>query len=249
MKSKVDAQTATGLTKRALRAGVQLETISTAEWEISGECLNPVYVGVNGRPIVDHPKTIYRKARFVDLWVRCRRCAKCLRARAAYWRLMARAECEVAVRTWFGTLTLSPESRVRALYLAERRLRSACVPREDWTEDRVFSEKVRAVNGELTRWLKRIRKESAAPLRYCLVVERHKSGDPHWHVLIHEQDADRPVRHRVLRDQWKLGFSRFTLADKGSAGYVAKYLSKDALARVRASVRYGKVTPVGIGAL
>ena len=46
---------------------------------------------------------------------------------------------------------------------------------------------------------------------------------------------------RILEDAWKLGFTSFKLVEPASstASYVTKYLTKSALARVRASVHYG----------
>ena len=96
------------------------------------------------------------------------------------------------------------------------------------------------VGREVTRYLKRVRKESGARVRYLLVAERHKSGQPHLHIMVHEADQERPVRYATLANQWKLGFVHFKLAqDTKTAAYVCKYISKALLARVRASLRYG----------
>jgi hypothetical protein len=82
------------------------------------------------------------------------------------------------------------------------------------------------------------------PLRYLLVAEAHKSGLPHYHMLISEFEESRPVRARHLKTNWRLGFSDVKLVaqDDGTrpAAYVAKYLAKSAIARVRASVGYGQ---------
>jgi hypothetical protein len=81
-------------------------------------------------------------------------------------------------------------------------------------------------------------------MRFLLVAEAHKTGLPHYHALIHEVDPERPVRSRILRQQWTLGFSQCKLVAQGdetkSASYVAKYLAKSAAARVRASQGYGQ---------
>src|SRR5205814_1472707 len=83
---------------------------------------------------------------------------------------------------------------------------------------------------------------SAARFRYLLIAEAHKSGVPHFHMLLHEPDVANTVRHATLRDQWRYGFTNFKLvSDPRAAGYIAKYLAKDALARVRASKDYGSV--------
>jgi hypothetical protein len=126
---------------------------------------------------------------------------------------------------------------------------------------------------ELTLWLKRLRAAAAedhrqsartaelceakrgakcschpisefrVPLSYLLVAEAHKSGLPHYHLLVHEHDESKPVRARHLKETWRLGFSDVKLVAQGEesrrAAYAAKYLTKSALARVRASVGYG----------
>lgn len=51
------------------------------------------------------------------------------------------------------------------------------------------------------------------------------------------------MRYAALSSMWKLGFSRHKLVDMDQRGkaawYAAKYLSKSAAARVRASLHYG----------
>ena len=104
-----------------------------------------------------------------------------------------------------------------------------------------FMERMTEIGREVTLYLKRVRKESGARVRYLLVAEAHKSGLPHLHILVHEASPDKPVRHKTLEGQWKLGFTRFKLAhDVKTASYVCKYISKALLARVRASLRYGQ---------
>lgn len=72
------------------------------------------------------------------------------------------------------------------------------------------------------------------------MVEAHKSGDPHLHILVHEPEG--PVTKALLEKQWNLGFSHWRLvgADRKAAVYACKYLGKEALTRVRASFRYGQ---------
>lgn len=142
-------------------------------------------------------------------------------------------------RTWFGTLTMDPHWHSLALMRARSK-------HSDWSrleESRQFGALVREVSPELTKYLKRVRKQSGAPLRYILVSEKHSeqlAGLPHFHLLVHELDADTPVRKAVLKDEWKLGFSRWKLADRWTARYVCKYLAKEASTRVRASKDYGR---------
>lgn len=93
-------------------------------------------------------------------------------------------------------------------------------------------------------------------------------GMPHYHLFVHEY-GDQPLRlSQVLKpdgsvrrdkygraywegslsEQWKLGFATIKQVDTSTLGaaanYVAGYLSKDARARVRASVRYGAIPSV-----
>lgn len=92
---------------------------------------------------------------------------------------------------------------------------------------------------ELTKSLKRMRKNTKSRFRYIAVFERHCDGYPHLHLLLHEQGQ--PLTKRDIQAEWRLGFSQCKLVDQGpkAAFYVAKYLSKEAAARVRASLRYG----------
>jgi hypothetical protein len=139
------------------------------------------------------------------------------------------SEIALSCRTWFGTLTLSPEQH----YLASIRAGS--------TE---FARRHKEISVDLTKYLKRLRWDSGAAFRYCLVVEAHKSGLPHYHMLLHETDPGSAVRYRTLKGQWQHGFSAWKAVDPEEvdprmAWYAAKYLSKSSLARVRASKDYG----------
>lgn len=170
------------------------------------------------------------------LKVRCRQCPECLRHRARLWTARAMAECKFAIRTWFGTLTLSPERQVWARYSAISRLERRLA---DIDDNAVFQESVRVIAPEITRFLKRVRK--VAPFRYLLVTEAHKSGLPHFHLLLHEYSGR--IGNRVWKDKWRFGYGHFVLVADGDTqqcGYVCKYLSKSALTRVRASKEYGQ---------
>jgi hypothetical protein len=149
-------------------------------------------------------------------------------------------ELRLATRTWFATLTLTPEQAVRARFAGERHLTVRGHSLDEVGEGELFRATAHAVSPEITRWLKRIRKNSGARLRYILVCEAHRSGVPHWHGLIHEYDGK--VSARKLEASWRYGISHFRLVDgrdKRTAFYVAKYLGKSALTRVRASEHYG----------
>ena len=137
------------------------------------------------------------------------------------------------------------------LMMARQRLSERGTTFEALSPDEQFVERHASVSVELTKWVKRLRKNYGAPLRLLLVAEAHKSGLPHYHGLIHEQSPDHPLRHALLSESWRLGFTKFKLVppDEGArrtSWYVCKYLTKDNRARVRASVDYGAHRPGGI---
>lgn len=246
----------------ALWDGAEQVSLTSFRWNIAGGCEDPVNFTLEGRPIAwewwndygetrmvaeafRNPETIggngFEKPVWVDMSTRCRKCAWCLRQRAGLWTLRAKQELGGASRTWFGTLTLRPSEHFRAVCVAESSLRKRGTEWAELSPAEQFQARHSVISVEITKWLKRIRKESEARLRYFLVAEAHKSGLPHYHILIHEQWLGKQVTERTLRRQWKLGFSKFNLVEGGGAAwYVAKYLSKASMARVRASRRYGK---------
>jgi len=93
-------------------------------------------------------------------------------------------------------------------------------------------------------------------------------GKPHFHVLLHEQEVGALIKaseyqehagrctvcdrwhkdayeccdHAFVRTQWPHGFTKVVrCVDAKSAVYVCKYVSKDPMARVRASLGYGSL--------
>lgn len=163
---------------------------------------------------------------FLHLILSCRKCAACGRARSRLWAGRAEQEIKISVRTWFCTFTVAPEHRLRAAILAGRK----------------GSDVHQEVASWFTKYMKRVRKEASARLRFLMVVEDHKDGFPHLHALVHEVAVDHAVSKRILQGQWPYGFSNVKLTGKGSARYVTKYISKQATARVRASLAYGQLT-------
>jgi len=175
--------------------------------------------------------------------IRCRKCAECLKHRRRLWTARAMYETRNAMRTWFGTLTVSPDRRFQATLLAER---DALTKRAESLDAMSSVERLRAITRQLapevTRWLKRVRQQSKAKLRYLLVVEPHKDGFPHFHMVLHEQTLT-PCSKRILEDQWSYGFSQWRQVPQGEmrqVTYVCKYLTKSAQTRVRASRFYGQ---------
>lgn len=215
---------------------------------LAGDCANPVELHLFG-----YPDPIAVKLGMEDdsasaqrLFARCRKCGPCLAHRSYLWRCRAVEECRVANRTWFGTLTLAPDHAFRFQAMAARRYeRRACEGVASLSPAERFAIVAKAVSPELTKWLKRVREKTGARLRYLLVCEAHKSGIPHWHLLLHEMDF-RSAPKAVLEEQWRLGFSHWRLVPRGdarAAGYAAKYLAKSAQTRVRASQHYGSALP------
>lgn len=179
---------------------------------------------------------------WVDMSVRCRKCAACLKARGRIWRRRAEAEIAASPRTWFGTLTLTPQAHHHFISIARARAARGGADFDTFPQEERGRREHREIGDEITRYLKRVRKNSGAGLRYLLVMEWHKTLLPHYHLLVHETESGSGLRYRHLTEAWSLGFSMWKLVngDPRAAGYVCKYLTKSALARVRASKRYGE---------
>lgn len=178
----------------------------------------------------------------LELHTPCRKCDACRRARQSLWSFRAKAETQLAPRTWFGTITLNPEAHRRFLAQARVDASAAGLDLDLLPFGEQFKRLHAQISRQLTKYIKRVREESNAPIRYLLVAETHKSGIPHYHMLLHEVDADKTVKHACLEAQWPFGFTKWKLVtDYNQATYLCKYLSKSAVARVRASVGYGSV--------
>lgn len=203
-------------------------------------------------------------ALLADYFVRCRRCKPCLRARMGFWvhhatRMAERTEAE-GRRTWFGTLTLSPSAQRSTLdlalqkWLTETDLPSSAIP--DWWDepscDYRFAIHRTALVREVQLYMKRLRK-AGHQFKYFVVFERHKSGLPHIHWLLHETGD--PIRKSALQAQWSLGFTQVKLvggyckkrkrklSPVFAAHYVAKYLAKEFQSRQLVSINYKTPRP------
>lgn len=188
------------------------------------------------------------------------------------WVARAMHEIRSAPRTWFATLTFRPEQHYRMQSAALLRAAERSIDVREIQPDELERLMWREHQREVTLWLKRVRKGLSASsplgevrpeeaplargsygqrtgrssLRYLLVQETHKSGLPHYHLLLHES-SDIPVKHALLTDAWTAGFSKFKLVgdDQRAAFYVVKYLTKANAARVRASLGYGRIPTSG----
>lgn len=205
---------------------------------LHGDCMSPLKLGANDLGRL-----------FATRLVRCRVCGSCRRARTNYWGFagmeQTRIGGEAGLRTWFGTLTLDPAWQGE--FLDAARQASEC-PNAEWWEDAQCDERFARVRDVLVRetqkmW-KRLRK-AGHQFKYLIVFERHKSGLPHMHFLLHERGA--PIRKKDIQAQWPYGFTNVSIvggrsaratAPERAAWYVVKYLSKSAQARQLASHGY-----------
>lgn len=248
----------TGLARSVLDRGGEVVSASEVAWRVSGNCTEPVTVTRTGRPYVDlgtvdvydtnwynavEPRKGLRPKSgklTVEITARCRKCPNCLRVRAREWASRARVEVAQSARTWFGTLTVSAE---KAYHYRLRACQGWRANGDLEAEEAgvIFAKWQAAIAAEITLMFKRLRKAGYS-FRYMMVVEAHKSGTPHFHLLLHETSLEGPIRHAVLTAAWGLGFSNWKLVDKEDpkvVWYATKYLGKSKLARVRASLVYG----------
>lgn len=251
----LDLQHLRSLMAAAWASGAQRTGFTRTLWDMSGECSDPKGVEIHAVPAapVRYGADRVQQAKMVTIGpghesppatltmiVRCRRCDACRAWRCRLWTARARAECLASYRTWFGTLTLAPEQRFKLLSRVRHRIGDRGEDLDRQAPIERFRLMANEAGKEITKYLKRLRKQSGAPLRYLLVAEEHRDGSPHWHILVHEQSPFAPVRKSVLQSQWTLGFSQWKLSDQWSAKYVCKYLAKTMMARVRASIAYGE---------
>ena len=228
------------LIKVALDAGGRRVSPTLFEWDVSNGCEQPVMRSFTGRPEADEgSRFVYiasgkRHTVTLEMWVACRTCARCMRRRRRMWTMRAAAEISQAHRTWFVTLTLRPGQ----VFLCETVARKRDIRYDERSQDEQDKARFAVIVEEIQRFLKRIRKNSKAKLRYICVQELHKNGNPHYHLLIHEVEGT--LTKAVLQSAWSYGFSQAKLADPKTAIYVCKYLTKSQGARVRASLGYGR---------
>jgi len=215
-------------------------------WDVSRDCDRPVPVTLHSRATGSLRRLKAGKpipGIELVMLTPCRRCLVCLRKKARLWRYRALSEIQVAPRTWFGTLNTRPDFDVWCDHVA------ATETRDFWSLplEKKFAPRVKVMGREVTKYLKRVRKNSGVPIRYLLVSEQHNSentsdwkrGRPHFHMLVHEY-PNSPMRKHFLDDAWHHGFSQWRLTrDQEAAWYVSKYITKSNDARVRASLDYG----------
>lgn len=228
------------LVKTALERGAIQHSQMSYDWDIAGDCMNPQDTTRWSVPNDGNRDYGWKPGKpqtlAIVLHTRCRKCENCLEQRRILWTGRALGEMRRSDRTWFGTFTLSADNQYLYGLHAERRATKRGYDWDAMTPGEQLVARHEAVQGELTKWFKRLRKRHA--FRYLLVMEAHKSMLPHYHVLLHE--IGDPIRKKELRKaNWELGFTSWKVAEPSRAYYVAKYLSKSSLARVRASLHYG----------
>lgn len=236
---------------RALANGGYVDAEGRVLWPMAGDCEDPVSIEESTARATntarDRDPALPALRELVQL-VRCRRCARCISQRRRMWIARAHAEAGAAHRSWFVTLTLYGSVVRTYLPRVEERLgRSVARP---WTVDEhgeVHGENQlrcwdKVLAPEVQKYLKRLRERSAekcgGTLRFLQVVEPHKDGLPHFHLLIHEHGG-RATRKRIIRKAWPHGITHAVLVQDCHIAYVAKYAAKRLSGRVRASLRYG----------
>lgn len=158
----------------------------------------------------------------------------CMRARQYSWMARAAHEQAFAHATWFLTFTFRPSERVAVAQAAS----SAGQQSTKSSTKRL----VAAAGDYVSAYMKSLRKADFA-FRYVCVPELHQDGFPHFHGLIH--DLRGTMTWEVLTDSWSAGFSVVKIVrDANALRYVTKYLSKEYIGRVRASLNYGSPQPV-----
>ena len=228
--------------------GKAVQGRTAGEWVVNyaSDCTNPYVVR---RPADSG-------ALLADQLYPCRECANCRRRHMGHWAYRAIAETREAKdagrRSWFGTLTLGRDAVSETLLQAQEQYGSA--HEEWWTDpscDYRFALHCKVLKRELQLYWKRLRK-AGHKFSYLAVFERHESGLPHIHWLLHEKAE--PIRKRELEEQWHHGFSkvklvggycrkrRRRLTPEFAAFYVCKYLHKHKQSRQLGSIGYGKTS-------
>lgn len=258
--------------RKALAAGGVPTSLLSVNWDIAGtgvlRCMYPVNRSMQAEQSTESKlfTNRWRPRQWLDLKVRCRSCYNCLRLRGHEWTQRAISEIKSAERTWFGTMTLASPMHMRSYYIARKAAARAGVDFDGLPPNEQFARRHRVISRWLTLWMKKVRKatrdkwdrdckavgqcpiDGPPRLRLMIVCERHQSGLPHYHCLVHESAAY-ATSERVLRKRWGFGHSTFRVVDEtrtaNAAWYMAKYLTKSSVARVRASLDYGNWNDVG----
>ncbi len=244
--------------KVALQGGRVGKSVFIANWE--PYCDDPISVdrritsreAVKGRTLGATKIRDEISAMEVSVKVPCRKCPKCLQFRQMRWRQAAITEIDQANRTWFITLTFSPQ-HLSWLLQDARSSEPRDIERSAYKRVQLFFKRLRKGHMPRNLGVKRLiirRKKDDPPLRrigfrYLAVFERGKeNGRVHYHILLHE-NGTRPLLKMLIEAQWP-SFSSSRLVHSGEAGgtasYVTKYATKSLDMRIRASNLYGQLS-------
>lgn len=196
-------------------------------------------------------KFVREPSRTLSMRVRCRRCEGCLKERRCMWAKRAEVEWHQASlrggRTWFLTNTFRPEEHYKLLTATRMRLAEQGVAFDalPWRER--YREQLREYHGEVSRFLDRLRRGlrkrgwGKLSFRYLCVPEPHQSGHLHYHMLLHEADAEQRIVKLRIEEAWWAGFVKSKLVESQlQCRYVTKYLGKHHFeGRLRNSEHYG----------
>lgn len=191
------------------------------------------------KPYCDDPVTISRYEKgnetrpgaSITMYGPCRKCEKCKLFRQLKWAERIKRETKLAPRSWLVTLTFS-EIHLAGILMESKKMNY------DTEQQCVEVAAYKHVQG----YLKRVRK-SCGSFRFVAVPEYGAlKGRLHYHLLVHEIDIH-SITYRTLCAKWRSFVGAELVRSAGGAsGYVSKYLTK-AIARPRASKRYGSETP------
>lgn len=228
--------------KIALRGGIFKKGVFVANWQ--PYCDDPVTIDryITSRQAVDE-----LKAMEVSMLAPCRKCKKCLQFRQLKWRERAIYEIGRANRTWWITLTFSPQHLAHVLMEAKTAEHKDIEP---------------AAYRHVQRFLKRLRKylwkhrdrildedgketgANWAEFRYLGIYERGKKhGRSHYHLFLHETGT-RPVLKELIERTWVSNVHARLVRSEDArrrASYVTSYATKSFDIRPRASSNYGKL--------
>lgn len=235
------------LAAEALARGAHRPSLGLVEWDVGAYCDDPVTVQVIGRGYGQRGFNVNPGTLSVIMsGLPCRKCVRCLRVRRAQWSDRAMKELALADRTWFCTFTLKPEVHHATFIeqLAKKSL-SGWLDSDFSGADEEFLLRCQGGLSLVTKFWKNLRKpqrgEEPVRVKYLVTCERHISGLPHFHALIHERAGS--VTYRRIASRWtRYGFMKANLVtqDRKAARYVTKYVAKDMLGlRLHASQGYG----------
>lgn len=181
----------------------------------------------------------------IAVYARCRKCSRCLKARKAQWICRTIHEVDFWPVSRFVTLTAGGQARGFMEMEWNASGANGCnydslnVKDQKMLQKRVFH---RYVGQFLKKLRGKIRK--LAGLRYFLVIEEHKDGFPHAHLIISEiTNSERGLTADIIKAAWwPNGFASVGIIQSAEAAYyVAKYLGKQSAGnRVRGSNSYGE---------